>query len=85
MSIYMTFEQWLNINEQELDCIFAESGSDREYDFDREEAEYTIYEAGPQRDSLEWAQPHLCIEQQLEQERTRILKVISDYEETNTL
>lgn len=30
------FEEWIEINENELTCIFAETGADRELDFDHE-------------------------------------------------
>jgi hypothetical protein len=39
----LTFEQWYAINEQELDCIYAETGADRELDFDREADEEDRY------------------------------------------
>jgi hypothetical protein len=32
----LDYEEWLNINDVELRCIFAENGSDREMDFDPE-------------------------------------------------
>lgn len=37
------FEKWLEINESELNCIFAESGADRELDFDREREEEKLF------------------------------------------
>jgi len=41
------FETWCVFNEKELDCIFAESGADREMDFDREAEEMKIWESVP--------------------------------------
>ena len=41
------FETWSTLNEQELNCIFAESGADREMDFDREAEEMKIWESDP--------------------------------------
>jgi len=41
------FETWCVFNEKELDCIFAESGADREMDFDREAEEMKIWESDP--------------------------------------
>ncbi len=38
------FDEWSADNEEELTCIFAETGADRELDFDRERAESVIYE-----------------------------------------
>ena len=40
-----SFEEWSERNEQELSEIFAESGADRESDFDREREEIKIYES----------------------------------------
>jgi len=37
------FELWCEINEQELSCIFAESGADRELDYDREKEEERLF------------------------------------------
>ena len=37
------FEEWSTVNEQELNCIFAETGADREMDFDREKEEHTLF------------------------------------------
>jgi len=37
-------EMWIELNEEELTCIFAESGADRELDFDREKEELEIWE-----------------------------------------
>ena len=42
----MSFEAWLDDCIQELDCIAAETGADREADFNREDfeqAQYTRY------------------------------------------
>jgi len=41
------FETWCVFNEKELDCIFAESGADREMCFDREAEELKIWENSP--------------------------------------
>lgn len=37
------FEKWIEINENELKCIFAESGADRELDFDQEKEEEELF------------------------------------------
>ena len=37
------FETWSEMNEEELTIIFAETGADRELDFDREKAEEKIF------------------------------------------
>lgn len=37
------FDTWLETNELELKCIFAETGADREMDFDLEKAEEELY------------------------------------------
>jgi hypothetical protein len=37
------FDTWSEVNEKELDCIFAETGADRELDFDREKEEEILY------------------------------------------
>jgi len=42
-SILLEFEEFQEVNENELNCIFAESGADREMDFDRETQEEKIY------------------------------------------
>lgn len=39
----LTFEEFITINDQELTCIFAETGADREQGFDRDELEYDLY------------------------------------------
>ncbi len=44
ITMKLTFEEWSEENEQGLDCLFAESGADREMDFDRETAEEVEYE-----------------------------------------
>ena len=36
-------DTWTEINEIELNCIFAESGADRELDFDREDEEEKLF------------------------------------------
>jgi len=38
-----SFEIWSQINEKELDIYFAETGMDRELDFDREVAEERLF------------------------------------------
>ncbi len=48
----LTLEQFITVNEQELNCIFAESGADREYDFDRESDECDLYESPAQYPQL---------------------------------
>lgn len=37
------FNMFSEINEQELTCIFAETGADREMDFNREDEEEKIW------------------------------------------
>lgn len=37
------FEDWYEINSEQLDIVFAESGADREYDFNREQLSSNIY------------------------------------------
>ena len=32
----LSYDEFVEINDQEFDCIFAESGADRELDFNRE-------------------------------------------------
>ena len=39
-----TFEEWCLEFDDELTCIFAESGADRELDFDRERMKEAMYE-----------------------------------------
>jgi len=39
------FEQWFQANEDILTIQFAESGADRELDFDFEKESYAIYQA----------------------------------------
>ncbi len=39
----LDFHDWSCDNEDELTCIFAESGADRELDFDRETQEESMY------------------------------------------
>jgi hypothetical protein len=39
----LSFTEWSENNSQELDCIFAETGADREYGFNRDDDEETIY------------------------------------------
>ena len=41
--VCVDFEYWLAQNESELNCIFAETGADRELDFDRENAEIELF------------------------------------------
>jgi hypothetical protein len=52
----ISFEKWSEINEDELTCIFAESGADREIDFDREKAEEELYNKQPEY-NLIWNTP----------------------------
>jgi len=42
----LEFSEWISINDVELDCIFGESGADRELDFDYEQIVEDIYERG---------------------------------------
>ena len=42
----ISFKQFQNINYAELDCIFAESGADREMDFDIEAETERLYYNG---------------------------------------
>lgn len=44
---FKDFEVWSVVNEDDLNCIFAETGADREMDFDREAEELKIYENDP--------------------------------------
>lgn len=46
------FTVWSEINEIELSCIFAESGADRELDFDRERLEEELFENDPRTPPL---------------------------------
>ena len=39
----ISMEQFMKVNEQELNCIFAESGADKESDFDYEVAVERLY------------------------------------------
>lgn len=61
MRIELTKPEWSNINESELSCIFAESGADRELDFDRESDEELFFEShyfpGKLQYSKEFANP----------------------------
>lgn len=41
----LTFEEWYELVENMLDCMFAESGADREMDFDREDEVTKAYDA----------------------------------------
>lgn len=41
--VCIDYELWLAQNETELKCIFAESGADREMDFDQENAEIELF------------------------------------------
>ena len=40
----MTFEEWLDLNEDELNIYFAETGMDRELDFNIENELEELYE-----------------------------------------
>ena len=44
MKTKLSFEDWREANVDDLDCRFAETGADREPDFDRERAEEELYE-----------------------------------------
>lgn len=44
LTFHNDFEKWSEVNGKELDCIFAETGADREMDFDRESAEMELFE-----------------------------------------
>ena len=48
------FDEWCEVNAQELSCIFAESGADRELDFDSEQASEDIFNAEQYFTLLEW-------------------------------
>lgn len=43
--ITLSLTDFCETNEQELTCIFAESGMDRELDYNREECENMLYES----------------------------------------
>ena len=43
LRFHIVFETFSEINEQELTCIFAETGADRELDFNREYEEEKIW------------------------------------------
>ena len=47
-----TLEMFEEVNEAELRCIFAESGADREQDFDYDEEVLKLYEKGPNEYNL---------------------------------
>jgi hypothetical protein len=40
----MSFEEWLNANDEEVTIYAAETGADRELDYDREKLEERLYE-----------------------------------------
>ena len=40
----LTYEEWYELNESELHCRFAETGADREMDFNIEDEIYKLYE-----------------------------------------
>lgn len=40
----LKFEEWCEVNADELTIIFAETGADREMDFNREVDELRLYE-----------------------------------------
>ena len=48
----LDFEEFQEINEVELTCIFAESGADRELDFDLESEIGNLYEEGFESSTL---------------------------------
>ena len=39
----LEYDEWLNENSDELNCMFAENGADREMDFDFEKDAQKIY------------------------------------------
>ena len=41
--VYDSFTYWITNNSDELDCIFAETGADRELDFNYEDRAYEIF------------------------------------------
>lgn len=41
--VHNSFEIWMERNGDELDCIFAENGADREMDFDYETDAWKIF------------------------------------------
>ena len=40
----LTFEEWMDITSNELNCLFAENGADREMDFDYERDCEIVYD-----------------------------------------
>ena len=40
----LTFEEWMDTNSDELNCLFAENGADREMDFDYERDCEIVYD-----------------------------------------
>ncbi len=48
------FDEWCEVNEQELTCIFAETGADREMDFDREQRSEDIFNKEQYFELLKW-------------------------------
>ena len=40
----LTFEEWMDTNSDELNCLFAENGADRETDFDYDSDCEIIYD-----------------------------------------
>jgi hypothetical protein len=43
LTVKLEFEEFCEINEIEINCIIAESGMDKELDFDRESFEESLY------------------------------------------
>ena len=57
----LSFDEWVEENEEELIILFAENGADREMDFDFEEESYRLYEQYCNRErnaSLSWKLVH---------------------------
>ena len=50
----LNFSKWLEVNDEELDIIFAESGADREYDFDFDNDAELIYNRKDNYAGLVW-------------------------------
>ncbi len=40
----LELDEWYDKNEQDLTCLFAETGADRELDFDMEQLQEKLYE-----------------------------------------
>ena len=50
----LTFEEWKDTNSDELNCLFAENGADREMDFD-----YAYVEKGELAKETDWDGYHV--------------------------